>query len=221
MSFSYIHEGTGQRARTLIFLPGWGFDGRVGRYGRWPDDVAVLAPTAFTHAGLLAELHDYLDSHGQGDIVLVGWSLGAHLAWHFARLHPHLINSLVLLAGRSSWPPADIAALKQQLAADPAAFMRDFYRKCFLGRRQLYASFVKELQDDYLERLGSAPLAAGLDYLAASAMHGQVPADLPTRVIHGGKDRIAPVAERPHLQGASHQVIEAAGHLLFAQPLSW
>lgn len=221
MSFSYIQGGTGRAAHTLVFLPGWGFDGRVGRYGHWPDDVAVLAPTTFCHAGLLAELHDYLASRQRGDIILVGWSMGAHLAWQFAMTHPERLSFLILLAGRRCWPHADIEALKQELAVDRAAFMRDFYRKCFLGHRHLYASFVKELEGDYLDRLCSADLAAGLDYLAASPMHGQVPAALPTRVIHGAQDRIAPVAERPRLQGGADEVIEAAGHLLFAQPLSY
>lgn len=218
MTFLTIQRGSGPHRPTLVFLPGWGFDGAIGRYGVWPEGVEVLAPAAFCHAGLVAHLGASLAERGLARVALVGWSMGAQLAWQCAQAFPERVASLTLLAGRQHWPQAELVAIQAALAADLPKTMRDFYRKCFLGHKQLYQRFTDELEADYLARLSPAELAAGLDYLGATPLKGQAPAGVGVQVIHGRKDVVAPWPERPRITGAVELSVESGGHLLFAQP---
>jgi pimeloyl-ACP methyl ester carboxylesterase len=218
MTFLSIQRGSGPHRPTLVFLPGWGFDGAIGRYGVWPQGVEVLAPAAFCHAGLVADLRAYLADRGPARVALVGWSMGAQVAWQFAQAFPERVASLTLLAGRRHWPQAELAAIKAELAMGMATSMQGFYRTCFLGHKQLYQRFVNELEADYLARLSRVELEAGLDYLGATPLKGQAPAGVGVQVIHGRKDVVAPWPERPRITGAVELPVESGGHLLFAQP---
>lgn len=216
MTFRQIQSGTSHQQEPLVFLPGWGFDGRVAHYWAWLPALEVLAPASFCHAGLVAELKEYLAKEKIARVALVGWSMGANLAWQFATTYPEMVSSVTLLGGRGHWPAPEIAAIKVALAADLPKSMRDFYRKCFLGHKGLYLDFAGGLQDDYLARLSRQDLEDGLDYLASSPLVGQAPEGCVVRVVHGRKDIIAPFEERPRIGGGQEQVVDAAGHLLFS-----
>ena len=221
MTFTRIQSSTSHRQETLVFLPGWGFDGQVALYGAWPADVELLAPTQFCHAGLVTVLRDYLVERRLAKVALVGWSMGANLVWQFATAYPEMVSAVTMMAGRRHWPAHEIAAIKDDLAADLPKSMQGFYRKSFLGHKELYRRFVQEMEGDYLARLDRQELLAGLDYLAASPLVGQAPAGVRVRVVHGRKDVVAPFAERPQIAGAVEEVIDAAGHLLFAHSHSY
>ncbi|MBU0681434.1 MAG: alpha/beta hydrolase [Proteobacteria bacterium] len=221
MTFIRIQKGSGQQPQTLVFLPGWGFDGQVARYGMWPEDVDLCVPTHFCHAGLVAELMEYLAQEKIARVALVGWSMGANLAWQFATTYPDTVSSLSLLAARCHWPAAEIADIKADLHGDVQTSMQGFYRKCFLGHKGLYRRFVSELEGDYLARLHEPDLVADLDDLASWSLTGQAPAGVAVQVVHGRKDVVAPFAERPHIAGAVEKVVDGAGHLLFAHRHSY
>lgn len=216
MTFTPIQSGSSLDREPLVFLPGWGFDGQVGRFGAWPAGVEVLAPAEFCHADQVVELRQYLVEKKIARVALMGWSMGANLAWQFASSYPEMVSSLLLVAARQRWPQQEITAIKADLEDGWQKSMQGFYRKCFLGHKGLYRRFVEEIQDDYLRRLTPQDLAAGLDYLAASTLSGQTPAGLSTYVIHGRKDVVAPCAQRPQIDGATERLIDGAGHLLFA-----
>lgn len=216
MTFIQIQGSTSQQQEPLVFLPGWGFDGRVAGYWAWPPALEVLAPASFCHAGLVEGLRASLAKRRVARVALVGWSMGANLAWQFATTYPEMVSSVTLLGGRSHWPAPEIAAIKAALAADLPKTMRDFYRKCFLGHKGLYLDFAGGLQEEYLARLSRQDLEDGLDYLASSPLVGQAPEGCVVRVVHGRKDVIAPFEERPRIGGAKEQVVDAAGHLLFS-----
>jgi malonyl-CoA O-methyltransferase len=221
MSFICTQKGSGQQPQALVFLPGWGFDGQAARYGMWPEDVDLFVPTHFCHAGLVAELKEYLAQEKIARVALVGWSMGANMAWQFATTSPGLVSSVTLLAGRCHWPAAEIAGIKADLNGDAQTSMQGFYRKCFLGHKGLYRRFVSELEVDYLGRLRGPDLVADLDYLASWPLTGQAPVSVAVQVIHGRKDVVAPFAERPRIAGAVEKVVDGAGHLLFAHPHSY
>ncbi len=217
MSFLYL-QNNGPSQKTLVFLPGWGFNGRVARYGRWPENINLLVPEQFCHGGMVAELRDFIARTQMGQVTLVGWSMGAHLAWDFASRYPEMVCSIALLAGRKQWPAGEIAAIKKDLAAGLQKSMQVFYRKCFLGYKDLYQKFVAELEGDYLAGLKEKELGEGLDYLANHPINGLAPAGVPVQILNGRKDVVTPVAERPKVEGAKQAVLDATGHLIFAHP---
>ena len=206
-------ESLPNKKSPVLFLPGWGFSGQVlaladKRYS-WAGPAAPLDP-----AVALPEILAFLAEHHLDAIQLVGWSMGAYLAFDCACAFPEKVTSLTLLGMRASWPSAEIEAIRQGLATDPQAFLRDFYRKSLLGYKKESRRFVAEQQEALLESLDMQVLGRGLDYLAQWRLpaHGL---QCPVSCWHGRRDIIAPVAEQAVVPGAYAKIIEHGGHALF------
>lgn len=213
VSFSFTVPATSGGIPTL-FLPGWGFDsGLIPLYNLFPGQSLIVPESFPDPAGVTEALLLQLERTGTAKIHLVGWSMGAQLGLDFSLAHPHRVASLSLVAMRSRWPTADIAAIREGLAADAAGFMRGFYRKCFLGYRRPYLRFVDKLESAYLAGIDEATLAAGLDYLEGFSPPDKPP-DVPVRIIHGRKDVVAPPAERVALKGADELILPHSGHMV-------
>ena len=200
----------------LLFLPGWGFDARlVDLYQLFPGRCLILPDSFIDPAGFSIDLSIFLQSRRIAEIAVVGWSMGAQLGLDFCLTHAHQVGRLDLVAMRSHWPQQELTATRTAIAADLPGYMRDFYRKCFLGYKRPYQDFVRELQDDYLCRLDMGVLAAGLDYLQNYVFPASVPDGAAVHIIHGRKDVVAPAGERPQLSGAaSSEVFANAGHMV-------
>ena len=197
----------------VLFLPGWGFSGQVAdlaeRCHSWARPTAPLDP-----ATALSEILAFLAEHHFDAIQLVGWSMGAFLAFDCACAFPEKVASLTLLGMRASWPPAEIAAIRRALEADSSAFLRDFYRKSLLGYKKESRRFVAEQQEALMESLDMQVLGRGLDYLGQWRLPVQVP-PCPISCWHGRRDIIAPVAEQAVIPGARTTILEHGGHALF------
>ena len=207
------HESLPNQKSLVLFLPGWGFSGQVLELAEqpypWTRPAAPLDP-----ATALPEILAFLSEHHRETIRLVGWSLGAFLAYDFACAFPEKVTSLTLLGMRASWPVSEIEAIRQGLAADPQAFLRDFYRKSLLGYKKESRRFVAEQQEALMASLDMQVLGRGLDYLAQWRLPVQVP-PCPVFCWHGRRDIIAPVAEQAKISGARTAIIEHGGHALF------
>jgi malonyl-ACP O-methyltransferase BioC len=210
-----------------VFLPGWGFDGRVTDLAEqprsWLSSTTLLYPT-----DTVAQLVAFLDENNIESIVLSGWSMGSYLAIDFALAFPERVSALYLLAARQSWSLAEIEQIRADLAEDPATFMRSFYRKCFLGDRNSYRKFSENLQDNYLAALNQESLKSGLDYLASYPLTDRATSlaelEIPIYLLHGAKDIIAPPTEMADIPGAVSCMVKTAGHPVFLDgscPLDW
>lgn len=214
MSFS-LSSATHPGDMPLLFLPGWGFDARlVDLYQLFPGRCLILPDSFIDPAGFSVDLSIFLQSRRITEIAVVGWSMGAQLGLEFCLDHAHQVGRLDLVAMRSCWPPQEIAKTRTAITADLPGYMRDFYRKCFLGYKRPYQDFVRELQDDYLRKLDRGILAAGLDYLQNYVFPARVPDGVAVHIIHGRKDMVAPAGERPQLFGAASEVFANAGHMV-------
>lgn len=201
----------------VLFLPGWGFDGRICELVQPP--VAWIYPTTMLDPDTLtADILAHLHRTAINKIELVGWSMGAMLALDFARQHPERVSRLTLVAMGARWSAQELKRLQEELAADPAGFLKGFYRKCFIGQREKAMDFAATLQPEYLagspEALGL--LQKGLSYLGRTEIRS-VDA-IETRLIHGRQDIVAPLAEMAHLPAATVEIIEHCGHLPFLSP---
>lgn len=201
----------------VIFLPGWGFDGRIVNLIR-PLPAWIYPLTFIDPATVLADLHDLVRSAKAEKIELVGWSMGAMPALDFARKYPDLLQRLTLVSTRRRWPAAEIARLHSELAADPSGFLAGFYRKCFLGHREAAHEFSERLAADYMnmspEKIDL--LHRGLDYLGTADTSPV--AGIDTRIIHGARDIIAPLDQMTEFPGAAIEILNRAGHLPFISP---
>jgi malonyl-ACP O-methyltransferase BioC len=200
----------------VLFLPGWGFDGRITELIGPAARAWISSPTMLDPATLVSDLAAFLERAGIERIKLIGWSMGANLALDFARTHPGRVAALDLVAMRRSWPADEIGAIAAELRADPVRLLQTFYRKCFLGHKAAYRIFVKSLQDDSIRRADTELLGKGLEYLRRARA---IPAPgIPTRLVHGRNDLIAPLDQRAELPGATVDLIEHGGHLPFLLP---
>jgi malonyl-CoA O-methyltransferase len=205
-----------QAETPIVFLPGWGFDDRILRLMHpvpsWTVPVSVLDPETFE-----SDLLHFLASNELNKINIIGWSMGGMLGLHFAGKYPDKIDSLILTSLRAEWPRTEIAILQKAFAENPGNFLQDFFRKCFLGDRDLYREFRRNLEQHYLTAadMHIEVLQRGLKFLSEFTPPDNTPANVPVRLIHGKQDIIAPVKEMLTLEGADIEVIENSGHMVF------
>jgi malonyl-ACP O-methyltransferase BioC len=198
-----------------LFLPGWGFDGRIVRLFKpapnWIAPETLLDPVSFNK-----DLLSFLVAKNIRKVRLVGWSMGAMLGLKFAAGYKDLIDSLVLVSLRNNWPENEIKEIRAEFSRDPEIFLKGFYRKCFLGNKRAYTNFRTALEPLYLAaiRENTGRLQRGLDFLTSFAVPSPAP-EVPTRLIHGKQDLIAPVAEMAELPEAEVEIIDNAGHFVF------
>lgn len=207
------HESMSDNKPPVLFLPGWAFSGQVLDLAEQPRPW-VRSAFPLDPATALPEILAFLAEHHLESIHLVGWSLGGFLACDCACAFPQKVASLTLLGMRASWPSSEIGAIRQGLAADAQAFLRDFYRKSLLGYKKEARRFVAEQQEALLESLDMQALGRGLDYLAQWRLPTQA-LQCPVFCWHGRRDIIAPVAEQAVILGARLSIIEHGGHALF------
>ena len=216
MHHSFENTAAAKAAPTpTVFLPGWAFDGYVlglvKPMPHWVFPESIIDPHT-----LVEDLCSLLTEEDMGPVRLIGWSMGASLALAFAGSYPEKVASLTLVSLRHQWSRKETDQLARDFADDPAAFLKTFYRKCFLGDRSSYKNFSRLLEPRYIKLLGTDVLDClqrGLDYLSKSDCR-TVPG-IPTQLIHGRQDIIAPVAERAKLPDASVEIVENCGHLPF------
>jgi len=201
-----------------VFLPGWGFDGRVLGLARPP--FPWLAPAGpLDPERLVADLLAYLDRERIDRIRLVGWSMGGMLALDFAMAHADRVAALVLIGVREHWPGEEIETIRREFRADRKKQLTDFYRKCFLGHKEIYRRFAATLQPDYPRELDPVVLERGLSYLAARHLGGgAAPAGIPVHSIHGRRDVLFPVDEMAIIRSATREIVENGGHAVFLAP---
>lgn len=219
MSFLFLprNEKKAWREEVRVFLPGWGFDGWSAFLFPPLVNGDLIIPDGLLTPEVMSELNSFLEERGIRKINLIGWSMGANFALEYALKYSGAISSLSLAAMRTFWPSRDIKEIRRGLFADPGQFMTGFYRKCFLGSRPVYRKFIAEFQEKYLTDLKIDDLLEGLNYLENYRFEpASFPAGIEVKIFHGGKDIVAPVAERPNMAGASETLLPKAGHAVLS-----
>jgi len=216
-SFGNIATATAVQIPT-IFLPGWAFDGNVlgliKPLPQWIFPHTMLDPDT-----LVQDIFTLLSEENMGPVRIIGWSMGARLALDFADKYPGKVASLTLVSLRHHWPKDDTDQLWREFTDNPTAFLKTFYRKCFLGDKSSYMTFTRQMEPRYLSRLDMHVLdrlQRGLEYLSKADWRA-VPG-IPTHLVHGRQDIIAPLAERAELPEASVEIVDNGGHLPFLAP---
>ncbi len=216
MSQAFLHTDQMPDEKTpTVFLPGWGFDGRVLQLLK--PSPSWISPDSFLDPETIEQ--ELLSLHAAVNAVpfrIIGWSMGAMLGLDFAVRHPDKVGSLTLLSLRSKWPGHEIKGLKQDFSDAPGPFLKNFYRKCFLGNKESYRNFSSSIESVYLDtaEMNAGRLQRGLDFLEKFEIPCPAP-NIPTKLIHGKQDIVAPVSEMPTLKDSKIEIIENCGHTVF------
>lgn len=215
--FSFIERG---REQTIVFLPGWAFDGRI--FERLDLEYNYLVPNRLSSAAFSRDLLECIREMKIEKISLFGWSLGGYLALDFLRGYPDLVEDTFLVSMRPIFPKEQIREQKSLFKRDSRSFLTQFYRNCFLGQKADYNWFCDHLQAIYLRDFSSDHLREGLDYLSNRELDAGLPGWARVRFFHGKADHLAPLREMTGLKetipAVSLTVLKDSGHLPFLHP---
>ena len=203
-----------------MLLPGWGFDVRV--FELLDLDFNYLLPQRIDIARFNAELITWLKREGIKEISLFGWSMGGFLAIDFLKEYEEVVKEAFLVSMRTRFPKDQIDSQRALLTEDRKLCLVQFYRNCFMGQKRAFKWFEEKLLSSYTKIFDLQSLLSGLDYMARQELRHSILTGYPVRLIHGKKDRIAPLAEISELMGelsSSHILLfERSGHLPFLEP---
>lgn len=241
MSGLYVEtRGTGP---DLVLLHGWGLHGGV-----WGPFAPALCAHFTVHAVDLpghgyshamtscATAQDHARAvlaHCPKPAIWLGWSLGGLVALAAAELEKLVVRSLVLVGAtprftqspdwQHGMAPETLRAFAEGLEQDYRGTLNRFL-SLQLGPSE--RDLLRQLRDALFERGEPAveALRAGLAILEQSDLRAALPGIVaPALVIHGRRDRLAPVAAGEYLAAklphAQHLILEGEGHAPFlSQP---
>lgn len=174
-------EANGQRLHLLdwggngipiVFLPGLGHTAHVFDEiaPRFVDRYRVLALTLRGHGGSSAPSHPYTvdslaaDVHGAlvalhlADVVLVGHSLGGHVANRVAALYPNSVSRVIYLdAAKDSTGLADVRAAAPSQRPNSSTLVRGADTRTHWAQRRLYFNYWSDAQEADYRSGGTAP----------------------------------------------------------------
>ncbi len=213
------------RGKPLVLLHGWAMSAAVFReiVDLLAADFRLLVPDLPGHgksspaaqndlAGLASVLVSWLDAVSPLPPGLVGWSLGGMLSLELARQQELPVDRLVLISTTprftlgEDWdcglPPAQVRALARNLERRFEATLADFFSLAFAGE-EIDSERLLAIRRFAVKRspLPDPAAACGLlDVLAAQDQRASLAAiRQPALVLHGGQDRITPVAAGQYL----------------------
>ncbi|SFP97772.1 Pimeloyl-ACP methyl ester carboxylesterase [Tranquillimonas alkanivorans] len=226
--------------RPLVFLHGWTMDASIfeGQFGRLSDRFHCLAPdlpghgTARDGAPTLEAAADAVDAllRELSEVVLIGWSMGASVAWSYVRRHgaealaglvtvdmsPRLLNGPGWPHGLLGQERAGARAMAARFDADWEGGAQAIASTMFATRdgvpgygRDRAMRQVTSNEPETMRRIWRALVAADLRDVVP-----RVP--VPVLACHGARSRVYPASAAEWIAGASPQgrrlAFEMSGH---------
>ena len=238
-----LHVETYGKGADLVLIHGWGMHGGV-----WQPLLRHLSPHFRLHVVDLPGMgfsrpleHGQLQAYAEqlatvipADADVCGWSLGGLIAIRLALLRPELVRRLVLVGATPCFtnrtePPiwndgVDERVFRQfasQVAQDYQATLIKFLTLQCMGAANARGT-VKQLRESFAARPVPTmeSLQRTLRLLLENDLRGEIDnLQTPTLLIHGDRDRLAPVeAARwlaQHLPAGRLRVIAGAAHAPF------
>ena len=214
-TFEFIDRG---RPDSIVLIPGWATDYRVFNSLELAFNYLVpirLSPYTFEEA-LVATLED----NNLGKISLFGWSMGGFLAYEFAIRNISLVDELILVSIRGKYKKEEINKVEQALKVRKKGYLDRFFNDCFYGnhvpesKKDLFREYCRDMELDYLLN--------ALSYLSKTEIKPELLQQIQKiTIIHGEKDRIAPLCEAVEIKDAVDNarfiLIEESGHIPFLE----
>ncbi len=221
---------------ALVLLHGWGahrrvWDELVARLGM---KIQIIAPDLPGYGAVPCTIErtvDQLAAAAPAQCMVAGWSLGGQLALAWARRHPRQVTRLMLISSTPrfvsapDWlhgmAPEVFAEFSATLQRDAGTTLRRFLLLQTQGdararrvARQLEAALALQTLPD------STVLVETLRWLQATDLRATLPDITQSAlVVHGDKDRIAPLAAgeylAAHLPRARLALLAGAAHVPF------
>ncbi len=238
-------ESLGQ-GRDLVLLHGWGMHGGVwhpvkenlaARFRLHIVDLPGFGESTTIAPYTLPHLVEVIAAQVPEKIALCGWSLGGQIALQWALQRPQHIVKMVLVSTtprfirEPAWDHGIALDVFRQFAdgvtADYVPAITRFLSLQAQGGEDARDT-IRELKRHFFQRPAPMPqvLQAGLDILLNTDLRAEVGRiNTPSCVMHGGRDRIAPMAAGEWLaQGLGKAELhgcENAAHAPFLSHPTW
>jgi len=227
--------------KTIVLLHGWGMNPAV--FGELAAHLArhhSLCTPALPGYGASSPCDPYtldeivreLSDQAPERCHVAGWSLGAHIALHWARTRPGQVERLALMAAtpsfvaREDWSPGVdpgvLQAFSTDLARDVEAVLTRFVSlqaQCDRAARTVMQKLRAAVNAEPLP--ATAVLQHGLDILRTEDFRPRLgDAEQHTLIVHGENDQLVPLAAARYLvQALPHarlETVAGAAHAPFA-----
>ncbi len=208
-----------QYDRSLVIIPGWGFDWRV--FERLDLPYNYLFYTGRRISECTEALVSLMNETGDRTYSVLGWSQGAFPACHLCCDYGPRIDRLILLGVRSAYDQCALDGLWRRLEKNRKGALLGFYRACFNGHEPSeFRWFKQTLLSPYLQDMSLARLEADLQWLGQARIRPDTLTDIKkVTVVQGALDEIAPLTEAETVvqqcQQARLLTIGQCGHLPF------
>ena len=239
---AYRESGSGP---ALIMLHGWSMSSAVFSEAVevFSSSFRVLAPDLRGHgasepgpgyrlADLTGDVAAWMEKTVEGEVSLLGWSLGGQVALQLARDLKERVARVILQSSTprfvtgDGWsaglPAGQVKAMRRDLRRNYRKAMGDFFSQQFEEGEMSQERFWRVV--DFAVRAGRLPLGEvaleTLETLAAADLRAELAGiKAPVLVVHGEKDRIIPFAAGAYLAKqlpvAHLAALPAAGHAPF------
>ncbi|HBG06938.1 MAG: O-methylpimelyl-ACP methylesterase [Geobacteraceae bacterium GWC2_58_44] len=241
VTLHYDETGSG---RPIVFLHGWAMSGRVWRFQqRLVDDSRLIfldqrghgqsSPSeGYTVQDFAGDLVSFFDQLALDNAVLVGWSMGVHVALQaFPALRSRLA-ALVLVGGTPRFTTADdyphgqspleVKGLGLRLRRDYQKTMGEFFRGMFAEGEMQGVQYQRIVHEIVMGGRSPDPDTArqSLQILSVVDLRDQLPLiDRPVLLIHGELDKICPASASAYMADrlpmGRLKVMEGCGHAPF------
>jgi len=214
-NFEFIDRG---KTDSIVLIPGWATDYRIFNSLELAFNYLIpvhLSPYTFEEA-LVAALED----NNLSTISLFGWSMGGFLAYEFAIRNISLVDELILVGIRWKYKKEEINEVEEALKARKKGYLNRFFSDCFYGNHITESS--KNLLREYCRDMELDYLLDTLDYLSKTEIKPELLQQIQKiTIIHGEKDRIAPISEAVEIKDAVNNarfiLVEESGHIPFLE----
>ncbi|MDA8162756.1 MAG: alpha/beta hydrolase [Desulfobacteraceae bacterium] len=215
MDFRIMERGY---AEYLALIPGWGFLPAI--FSRVCLCYNYVMPAEPVYGDISDYLCNFLRKKDIRAVSILGWSMGSYVAIDFCRKYPSMTNDLFLVSFRRRFPRKEIKDQLDSMERNFIDMLRRFYRRCFIGQREDYEWFIRDLEEAHLMGLDPTGLKAGLDYLSRGSVGaaGCIHPDRSIRFFYGARDLVAPLTPAPRHEDMDIIVINSSGHLPFLSP---
>lgn len=208
-----------KRKEALVLISGWAFDYRIFDTLDLPYNYIFFC--GGNVLGFEDNLKETLTKNNIKRVSLFGWSQGAFLASDFAAKNPGIVDEVILVSIRKKYDGDVVENIKRYLSKNRKPFLYKFYRDCFCdAEAECFAWFRKRFLKYYLYNTELEGLVGNLDWLSRARIQPGLLKELrKIKIIHGRKDRIAPVEEAQEIKNSLPRarliIFEDTGHLPF------
>jgi pimeloyl-[acyl-carrier protein] methyl ester esterase len=230
----------------LVMIHGWGMHGGVwgpvldelsARFKLHIVDLPGLGYSPSISPYTLDTLSDAVAQIAPDQVAVCGWSLGGQVALNWALRRPEQVNKLLLVGATPKFVNADdwTFGVQATVFREFAAQVQQDYRVTLSKFLALQAhggdaakETIRRLREHFFEcgEPAMQDLQAGLDILLNTDLREELaPLQMPTLILHGDYDKLAPVKAgywlAEHLPMARLQVCKGASHAPFLSHPTW